>query len=275
MHDQLQPPLNDEPQSSTVFRQEGSSVQQEWAVLPDGQPAALVPQATPALAAQLLKPAHKPVKAAAAAAALAGENLAPSLLDVLKAAQKAPPRSAEQITSTFVQLAATGKQVARLHTTHPGWRVLAQALKAHAEQEVFTAEQAISIVSAAGLMGAGPATNMVSQRTCSHLTSAVNKRGVTFPASACDGFMQGLSVVVASDEEWGAAAYSFLGPWVYVLQYVDIDTVHGFPAECLGVLELCARYKADPGELTLDEAASLTARVLKQTTASTEEVRLT
>ena len=246
-----------QPDDDTARHPAVKPEQQDWRELPCGQSAAVVPQTWPALAAQLPQPGRKPAKAAAAAQS-------PSLYDFIKPAIKQPPRSAAEVTATFVGLAATGKQVAHHHTTSPGWRAIVQALNAQIDSQGLSAEQAVSIVSAVGIIGAGPNTHTLSTRAAVHLATTVNHAPRTFPASACASFLQGLAVAEASAEAWELAAHAFIGGWLFALWEIDNTRLEGFPAECLGVLRACARFKASPGEYALDRAAELAVKLLEK-----------
>ena len=174
----------------------------------------------------------------------------------------------------LVSMAATGKQIARHHTTHPGWRVLVARLSQHADKSDFSAEQAVSILAAAGLLAAGPATGLMSQQTCTILADAVCEGQRTFSGSVCVGVLHGLTVLQASAEAWYIAAHGMLGAWLLALQDEDLSNARALPAECLAVVEACAKYKADPGQQTLNKAATLAFDILDQIEVPTSQVWL-
>ena len=257
---QPQLPQPDSPPPAPGTEPAAPAAQQDWEELPCGLPALTVPMARPALADQLPQPGRRLSRAAAAAAAARPSNP----YDFIKPAVKQPPRSAADVTRIFVGLAGTGKQVAHHHTTHPGWRVIVQALNAQVEGGQVSAEQAVSIVSAAGLIGAGPATNTIIHRTAVQLANVINDQRATFPASACASFLRGLDVTEASPEAWQVAGSAFLGTWVSTLWDAKTENLRSLPAECLGALEVCAQYQARPGDFILGKLAVYAVNILER-----------
>ena len=257
---QPQLPQPDRPPPAPGTGPAAPADQQDWGELPCGLPALTVPMAKPALADQLPQPGRRLSRAAAAAAAARPSNP----YDFIKPVVKQPPRTAADVTRIFVGLAGTGRQVAHHHTTHPGWRVIVQALNAQVEGHQVSAEQAVSIVIAAGLIGAGPSTNTITHRTAAQLANVINDQRATFSASVCASFMQGLAVIEASPEVWQIAAAAFLGVWVGILWDVPTGNLRYVPAECLGALEACARHKASPGNFILSKVAVYAIKVLER-----------
>ena len=207
---------------------------QDWRLLPDGQPESASPMTRPALASQLSPPAHKAVKPV-------------DIWALLKPAAQHPPRDAAAITSMFVQIAAGGgSRLSKQHTTSPGWRALVRVLNSEVDPKSFSAEQAVSLITAAGLIGPALPAGTIPPQLSFQLIITVDNANSRFRASDCARFMQGLSVVKVAKKAWPAAAEAVLGPWLAA--YIHRAPKHQlrYPEEVLGVLDACVRHDARP-----------------------------
>ena len=209
------------------------SVKQDWEVLPDGQLNVLTPMTRPALA-------HKLLPLSPRALARAPEPV--HVMSLLKAAQEAPPRDAAGLTGLFVSLAAGRDSLTKQHTNHPGWRAMVRALNKEADISAFSAEQAVSIISAAGRIGTALPAGTITSQAISQLTERITSAHSTFPASACAGFMQGLTALKAFKDLRTSAAEAFLDPWLEALTGRPGQQLSSYPVQLLGVLEACARH---------------------------------
>ena len=198
----------------------------------------------PAFASQLLQRAPRADKL-------------PSILTMLKAAAAQPPTDAAAVTRLFLQLATAAGSIGKQHTTHPGWRAMVLAINTQVATETFTAEQAVTLVSAAGLIGQALPAGTITQRVSSQLINRVGSAHSAFPASACASFMQGLAVLRVPPEACNSAADAFLAPWLQTLTHHPPKQMKGYPAELLGVLAACVKHAAQPREIFLMQAGRL------------------
>ena len=205
--------------------------QQDWEVLPDAQPSVLAPMTRPAFAHKLWPPSAR-------------AREPESLMSLLKAAQEVPPRDAAALTGLMVSLAAGRDSLGKQHTNHPGWRAMVQALNKQLDPSSFSAEQAVSVVSAAGMIGRALPAGTITPRVISQLIARIASAHSTFPASACASFMQGLSALQAPQKLYTSAAEAFLVPWLNTLTERPERQPRRYPQQLSGVLAACGQHGA-------------------------------
>ena len=183
---------------------------------------------------------------------------------LLKPAAKHPPRDAAAITTMFVQIAAGGgSRLSKQHTTSPGWRAPVRALNSEVEPQSFSAEQAVSLITAAGLIGPALPAGTILPQLSIQLIDTVGLTNSRFLASDCARFMQGLSVVKVAQTSWPAAAEALLGPWLHAYLHLAPKQRLRYPVEVLGVLQACVRHDARPRQEYLDQAGFIGRGVLE------------